>query len=300
MTAIKTRALSKRYGSLQAVHDLDLTVERGEVFGFLGPNGAGKSTFIDMLLDLTRPTAGEISVLGYDPQKEPQVVRERVGVLPESVGYYDKSTAREHVAFAARMKRVDDPEELLSRVGLSHAADREVGGFSKGMRQRLGLAIALVGEPELIILDEPLSGLDPTGARLLRDAVRTERERGAAVFFSSHILETVETLCDRVGVMNEGSLVAVDTLDNLRAAYGDEEFVVTLDAVPAEHGVKSLEGVREMEIDGETLRLVLDTPLAKARVVRTLERAGATVLNIETEWTPMADLFREVTGGDGR
>jgi ABC-2 type transport system ATP-binding protein len=300
MTAIRTRALSKRYGSLQAVHDLDLTVERGEVFGFLGPNGAGKSTFIDMLLDLTRPTAGEVSVLGYDPQEEPQAVRERIGVLPESVGYYDKSTAREHVSFAARMKRVDDPEGLLSRVGLSHAADREVGGFSKGMRRRLGLAIALVGEPELIILDEPLSGLDPAGARLLRDAVRTERERGAAVFFSSHVLETVETLCDRVGVMNEGSLVAVDTLDNLRAAYGDEEFVVTLDAVPAEHGVESLEGVRETEIDGETLRLVLDTPLAKARVVRTLEQAGATVLNIETGWTPMADLFREVTGGDGR
>lgn len=300
MTAIKTRALSKRYGALQAVHDLDLTVERGEVFGFLGPNGAGKSTFIDMVLDLTRPTAGEISVLGYDPQEEPQAVRERVGVLPESVGYYDKSTAREHIEFASHMKRVGDPEELLSRVGLSDAADREVGGFSKGMRQRLGLAIALVGEPDLIILDEPLSGLDPDGAQLIRDAVQEERDRGAAVFFSSHILETVETLCDRVGVMNNGSLVAADTLDNLRAAYGDEEFVVTLDAVPAEHGVGSLEGVREIETDGETLRLILDTPRAKARVVRALEEAGATVLNIETESTPMADLFREVTGGDER
>jgi ABC-2 type transport system ATP-binding protein len=300
MNVLETDNLTKQYRSVRAVDGVDLKIEAGEVFGFLGPNGAGKSTFIDMVLDLTRPTAGEISVLGYDPQEEPQAVRERVGVLPESVGYYDKSTAREHIAFASQMKRVDEPESLLSKVGLSHAADREVGGFSKGMRQRLGLAIALVGEPDLIILDEPLSGLDPGGAQLLRDAVRTERDRGAAVFFSSHILETVATLCDRVGVMNNGSLVAVDTLDNLRAAYGDEEFVVTLDAVPAEHGVGALEGVREMETDGETLRLVLDTPRAKARVVRTLEKAGATVLNIETEWTPMADLFREVAGGDER
>jgi ABC-2 type transport system ATP-binding protein len=293
---IRSFSLSKQYGSVSAVADLNLTVEAGEVFGFLGPNGAGKSTFIDMLLDLTRPTSGEVSVLGYDPQEEPRAVRERIGVLPESVGYYDQSTAREHLAFAARMKRVDaDMDALLSRVGLSEAAEREVGGFSKGMRQRLGLAIALVGEPELLILDEPLSGLDPEGARLLREAVREERDRGATVFFSSHILETVEEVCDRVGVMNEGSLVTVDTLENLRAEHGEETFVVTVDGVPGGHGVGSLDGVDEVVVNRETLRLTLDSPRSKARVVQALEEAGATVLDVETERTPMAELFRDIS-----
>ena len=298
---IRSVSLSKQYSAVSAVDGLDLTVEAGEVFGFLGPNGAGKSTFIDMLLDLTRPTSGEVSVLGYNPQEEPRAVRERVGVLPESVGYYDQSTAREHLVFAARMKRVDaDTDALLSRVGLSEAAEREVGGFSKGMRQRLGLAIALVGEPELLILDEPLSGLDPEGARLLREAVREERDRGATVFFSSHILETVEALCDRVGVMNEGSLVAVDTLENLRAEHGEETFVVTVDAVPEDHGVDSLNGVDELELDRETLRLTLNSPRTKAEVIQALEAAGATVLDVETERTPMAELFREIARGGGR
>ena len=298
---IRSFSLSKQYGAVSAVDNVDLTVEAGEVFGFLGPNGAGKSTFIDMLLDLTRPTSGEVSVLDYDPQEEPRSVRECVGVLPESVGYYDQSTAREHLVFAARMKRVDaDTDTLLSRVGLTDAAEREVGGFSKGMRQRLGLAIALVGEPDLLILDEPLSGLDPDGARLLREAVRQERDRGAAVFFSSHILETVEELCDRVGVMNEGSLVVVDTLENLRAEHGEETFVVTVDAVPESHGVGSLDGVDELVVDRKTLRLNLDSPRKKARVVRALEAAGATVLNMETERTPMTELFHDIAEGEER
>jgi len=222
MAAIEVRSLTKRYGSLHAVRDLDLTVERGEVFGFLGPNGAGKSTTIDILLDFVRRSSGSVSVLGHDPERDPQAVRERIGVLPEAGGFYGRDTARDHLRFAVAMKRTDDdPDALLDRVGLADAADRPVGGFSKGMRQRLGLAIALVGAPELLVLDEPLGGLDPSGARHLRDIVRTERDRGAAVFFSSHIMDQVETVCDRVGIMHDGALVAVDTVPALRQAVAD-------------------------------------------------------------------------------
>lgn len=224
MAAIETRSLTKRYGSLHAVRDLDLRVERGEVFGFLGPNGAGKSTTIDVLLDFVRRTSGDVDVLGFDPEESPRAVRERTGVLAEATGYYARDTARDHLRFAIEMQRTaDDPDALLERVGIADAADRPVGGFSKGMRQRLGLAMALVGEPELLILDEPLGGLDPDGARLLREIVRTERDRGAAVFFSSHIMDQVEAICDRVGVMHDGELVAVDGVDALLASVGGSD-----------------------------------------------------------------------------
>jgi ABC-2 type transport system ATP-binding protein len=235
MTAIETRSLTKRYGSLHAVRNLDLTVERGEVFGFLGPNGAGKSTTIDILLDFVRRTSGSVSVLGHDPEENPRAVRERIGVLPETTGLYDRDTARDHLELARRMRRSDDdPDALLDRVGIAEAADRPVGDFSKGMRQRLGIAVALVGSPDLLLLDEPLGGLDPSGARRLREIVRAERDRGAAVFFSSHIMSQVETICDRVGILHDGELVAVDTVGALKrsvAAERPDEGPVRLESV---------------------------------------------------------------------
>jgi len=151
-SAIEADSVTKRYGDVLAVDDLDLAVERGEVFGFLGPNGAGKSTTIDMLLDFVRPTRGSLTVLGHDPTRNPRAVRERIGVLPEAGGFYGRDTARDHLRFAVAMNRSDDDvDDLLGRVGIAHAADRRVGGFSKGMRQRLGLAIALVGSPEVLV-----------------------------------------------------------------------------------------------------------------------------------------------------
>ncbi|WP_327053892.1 ABC transporter ATP-binding protein [Halomicrococcus gelatinilyticus] len=300
MPAIETRSLTKQYGSLHAVRDVDLVVERGEVFGFLGPNGAGKSTTIDVLLDLVRPTSGSVSVLGRDPQEEPRAVRERVGVLPEAFGYYGDATARDHVAFAVDMKRATaDPSAVLERVGLADAADRRVEGFSKGMRQRLGLAMALVGDPDLLILDEPLAGLDPTGARLLRDVVRAERDRGVAVFLSSHIMDQVETLCDRVGIMNQGELVAVDDVERLRSTVARQStFVVTVDAVPDDHGVANVDGVADVTARDGTLRVSCTDATAKAAVVRRLEAAGATVLDVCNESTPLEELFVALTGSN--
>ncbi|MFC7177362.1 ABC transporter ATP-binding protein [Halosegnis marinus] len=176
---LEVDSLTKRYGEVTAVDGLSFQVGPGEVFGFLGPNGAGKSTTIDILLDFVRPTSGSVRVCGHDPETAPRAVRRRVGVLPEATGYYERASAREHLRFAAEMKDADPtPERKLERVGLGDAVDRPVGGFSKGMRQRLGLAMALVGRPDLLVLDEPLAGLDPAGARRVRTLVREERDRG--------------------------------------------------------------------------------------------------------------------------
>ena len=301
MAAIETRSLTKRFGSLHAVRDVDLHVERGEVFGFLGPNGAGKSTTINILLDFVRRSAGDVSVLGYDPETNPRAVRERTGVLAEATGYYGRDTARDHLRFAIEMKRSDDdPETLLERVGLTDSADRPVGGFSKGMCQRLGLGMALVGAPDLLILDEPLGGLDPDGARLLRRIVREERDRGAAVFFSSHIMDQVEALCDTVGIMHDGDLVVTDTLSALRTSTAaPARFVLTVDSISKDlaHRIADVEGVADVQVSDETLSVSCTDPSAKATVVARIDASGATILDIDNEAPSLEQVFRSITGG---
>ena len=184
MAAIEITNLSKHFGDVVAVDELDLTVEEGEIFGFLGPNGAGKSTTIDIILDFVRPTSGQVTVLGHDAQKEGLQIRQQTGVLPDAYHVYNRLTGRQHLEFAIELKGTDDdPMELLERVGIAEAADRKAGGYSKGMKQRLMLAIALLGKPDLLILDEPSTGLDPNGAKEIRDIIRQEKARGATVFF---------------------------------------------------------------------------------------------------------------------
>jgi ABC-2 type transport system ATP-binding protein len=219
--AIEADAVTKQYGDVRAVDGLDLAVERGETYGFLGPNGAGKSTTIGLLLDYLRPTSGTVRVLGHDPRRDVVEVHDRVGVLPDRFGLYENRSARRHVAFVAATKQTDDdPETLLERVGLGDAVDDDAGDFSSGMEQRLALAMALVGDPELLVLDEPFSGLDPHGVRRVREIVAEETDRGATVFFSSHVLGQVELVCDRVGVLHAGRLVAEGTLSGLRNRAG--------------------------------------------------------------------------------
>lgn len=301
MSAIQIESLTKEYGDVTAVRDLNLNVDSGEVFGFLGPNGAGKSTTINVMLDFIRPTSGSVMVLGRDPQVNPRAVRERIGVLPEATGFYDQDTARDHLRFAAALKRTnDDLDALLQRVGIADAADRPVGGFSKGMRQRLGLAVALVGSPELLILDEPLGGLDPSGARLLRDLVREERDRGAAVFFSSHIMDQVETVCDRVGIMHDGRLVAVDRVESLRMG-SDRPTTLSLsvETEPDEvvDELTSLDDVSDAWFQDGAIRVECTDPTAKTDVVSRLDREGVSVLDIETESRSLEEVFLAVTNG---
>lgn len=301
MPAIELNDVTKQYGTVTALQGLDMTVESGEVFGFLGPNGAGKSTTIDILLDHTRPTGGEPRVLGRDAQEQSVAIRERTGVLPEDFGPLGHMTGKDHVAFAIEAKGGDDdPDYILDRVGLDHAAERPATDYSKGMAQRLMLAIALVGEPELLILDEPTTGLDPNGAREIRQIVREERDRGATVFFSSHILEQVEAICDRVGILNQGQLVAVDTIEGLRDAAGTTgELKLTLDSVPDSllSSLSEIEGVENVSRNEGTLSTTCMNA-AKAEVVRACHEAGVEVENIETKSDSLEDLFAAYTGAN--
>ncbi|QCC46410.1 ABC transporter ATP-binding protein [Halobellus limi] len=300
MTAIELDGVTKRFEDVTAVSNLSLTVEEGEVFGFLGPNGAGKSTTINVLLDFVRPTEGTVTVLGHDAREESVAVRERTGVLPEGFDVYDRLTGRAHVEFAVDSKEVDaDPDAVLERVGLADAADRKAGGYSKGMRQRLALAMALVGDPDLLVLDEPSSGLDPAGAKEMREIVLSEAERGTTVFFSSHILEQVEAVCDRVGILRGGELVAVDSIDGLRRATdADATLRVAVgepvtDEVLAE--VRDLSGVQSVDRDGDdALRVACDSD-AKTTVVTELEERGVTVTDFTTEEASLEDLFLAYT-----
>jgi ABC-2 type transport system ATP-binding protein len=300
MAAIELDGVTKRFEDITAVSDLSLTVDEGEVFGFLGPNGAGKSTTINILLDFVRPTSGTVTVLGHDTREESVAVRERTGVLPEGFDVYDRLTGRAHVEFAADSKAVGaDPDAALARVGLADAAERNAGGYSKGMRQRLVLAMALVGDPDLLILDEPSSGLDPAGAKEMREIVLSEAERGTTVFFSSHILEQVEAVCDRVGIMQAGELVAVDSIDDLRAASdADATLRIRVGAIVNDDllaTLRELDGVDNVDRDGgDTLRVGCDSD-AKTTVVTLLEDNGVPVDDFSTEEASLEDLFLAYT-----
>ncbi|APW97840.1 copper ABC transporter ATP-binding protein [Halobiforma lacisalsi AJ5] len=298
MPAIEIDGLTKRFGDVLAVDDLDLVVEEEEIFGFLGPNGAGKSTTIDVLLDFIRPTDGTVTVLGHDAQREGEAVRRRTGVLPDAFHVYDRLTGRQHLEFAIEMKGADDdPAALLERVRIADAADRKAGGYSKGMTQRLVLAMALVGEPDLLILDEPSTGLDPNGAREMREIIREENARGTTVFFSSHVMEQVEAVCDRVAIIDDGRLVAVDTIDGLRDASetGETLYVYTqsLDEGIVEE-VAGLEGVGTASIDEDRLRVTVDG-VSKFAVLHAIDADVVPVQDFSVVESSLEDLFVRYT-----
>ena len=295
--AVAIDGLHKQFGELTALRDLDLTVERGEVFGFLGPNGAGKSTTIDCLLDYLRPTAGHIEVFGIDAQEESGRVRERVGVLPDGYDTFPEYTARDHVEYAIASKGADDdPDGLLDRVGLDGVEGRVADEFSKGMTQRLMLAMALVGDPDLLVLDEPSTGLDPNGVRRMREIVREETERGATVFFSSHILDQVERVSDRVGILADGELVAVDSVEGLRGAGAVAELTVHCDPLPeaAIEAATAVDGVESLSSDDDRVELTCSGP-AKIEVLDALRGAGAAVRDFESETGSLESVFASYT-----
>ena len=297
MSAIETDGLTKEFDEITAVDGLDLQVEDGEIYGFLGPNGAGKSTTINMLLDFVRPTAGSAAVLGHDPREDAAKIRRKTGILPEGGQLYERLTAREHLRWIGQTKNADvDAESLLDRVGLaSEDADRPVGGFSKGMQQRLAFGMALVGEPELLLLDEPSSGLDPTGMQEMREIIREEVDAGRTVFFSSHILGEVEAVCDRIGIMNQGTIVAEGTLDELRDHLDAGASIrCTVDTVPADIDFDSIPAVEGVTTEDSQIEVTLSDPRAKVDVVRQLDEQSE-VLDILSEDTSLEQLFNTYT-----
>jgi len=219
---IELSGLTKRYGSFTAVDHLDLAIEKGEIFGLLGPNGAGKSTTILMMLGLTEPSEGSVHVCGINSTTQPIEVKRKVGYLPEDVGFYDDLTGMENLIYTARLNGISREEAteraklLLERVGLSHELAKKTGKYSRGMRQRLGLADVLIKKPEVIILDEPTSGIDPAGVNEFMELIRQlSTEHGLTVLFSSHHLNQVQQVCNRVGIFGKGKLLTVIEINDL-------------------------------------------------------------------------------------
>jgi ABC-2 type transport system ATP-binding protein len=235
-TVIETQELTKVYGEQVAVNHLTLRIDEGEVFGFLGPNGAGKTTTLLMLLGLSEPTSGKAWVCGFDPTRDPLKVKKIVGYLPENVGFYDDMNATQNLLFMSRLNGIPDKtaqpkvDEVLRIVGLEMDPRKKVGAYSRGMRQRLGIAEVLLKEPRVVFLDEPTLGLDPDGALQMLEVIRSmSQDKKITVFFSSHLLDQVQKISHRVGIMLKGNLVAMGRIEDLSEAkfgLGQENFTL--------------------------------------------------------------------------
>ena len=299
--AVQTRKLRKVFGEKVAVEALTLEVRRGEIFGFLGPNGAGKSTSVKMLLGLVKPTAGDAWTLGA-PIGDLEI-RRQIGFLPEHFRFYDWLTSEELLNVHGRLYGMtcvrlrERIPALLDLVGLSEHRRKRLREFSKGMLQRIGLAQALLNEPELIILDEPTSGLDPAGRRLVRDIIKAQRERGAAVLLNSHLLSEVEVTCDRVVFIKHGrvlesrrlnALAAGKTRVRLRARNMNGDVVAGLGRWTS-----------SMSSNGDRLTLTLPSNEALPEIARYLVEHGADLYELSPERKSLEDLFLEIVGKEG-
>jgi len=305
--AIRTRGLTKRYGDTVAVDHLELTVREGEIFGLLGPNGAGKTTTVLMLLGLSEPTEGTAEVAGLDPQRNPLEVKRVVGYLPDAVGFYDDLTGRQNLRYTARLNGIPDEvsgpriAQLLAEVGLAERADDPVGAYSRGMRQRLGIADALVKSPRILILDEPTVGIDPEGVHEVLGLIRGLPGRGVTVMLSSHLLEQVQSVCDRIGIFVSGRLVALGTIEELatrqRARVTVELRTVGADPLPVLRGLPGILDVREEE----GLILVDAERDLRAEMTRVLAEAGSFVVHLARRSEQLADIYRRYfrEAGDG-
>ena len=296
MNAIEISGLCKRFKgkkrtTVEALKSLDLQIETGEVFGFLGPNGAGKSTTIKLVMGLLQPTAGSASIMGVDSARTDS--RQRVGFLPENPAFYDYLSAEEYVTFVGSHFRMEPAllarrsEEVLKRLDLWDARKRPMRGYSKGMVQRVGLAQTLVHDPDVYILDEPMSGLDPIGRALVKDIILDLKNRGKCVFFSTHITDDVEKICDRVGVIVKGSLVAVDRVENI-LRNGLEGYRVHLQL--PEEGSGSFAGIQSLRRTGTVSEFHVPCGAFNA-FMGAVNAAGREVVLVEPQRRDLEDFF---------
>ena len=302
---IRTEGLTKRFGSLVAVDGLDLEVHEGDLFGFLGPNGSGKTTTVRMLLGLVFATSGRIEVMGRPMPKAAREVLPQVGSLVEGPGFYPNRSGRANLALfdaagprptggPPRRRRIDD---ALARVGLEEVGRRPVRAYSTGMRQRLGLAAALLRAPRLLVLDEPTNGLDPHGMREVRDLLVELAGTGTTVFLSSHLLAEVELVCTRAAIVDQGRLVAQDRVEALLGPTG-RVLVTTPDVAAAADLAAALPGVRLGERRPDRLAAHLDGTAPEA-LIRRLVDGGVRVRELVVERPTLEDVFLRLTGRPG-
>ena len=300
--ALVTEGLTKRFGSQAAVNAVSLAVPQGSVFGFLGPNGSGKTTTIRMLLGLAAPTSGSITLLGHDIPHHLEKALPHVGALVEGPAFYPFLSGRKNLLRMDAADRFSDPstrservEYALARVGLTNARDKKAGNYSLGMKQRLGLANALLKPRKLLILDEPTNGLDPQGTREVRNLIRSLADEGITIFLSSHLLTEIEQLCSHVAVMTEGRLVAQGSLDELRS-HANTRLVVGVDRVkPALTVLKKLGIIATPQTDS-TLVGVVSADVDVAGVNQALVSAGIQVSTLLLQRPSLEDYFVDLTG----
>jgi ABC-2 type transport system ATP-binding protein len=296
---IEATDLTKRYGRFTAVDGVSLRIQPGEVFGLLGPNGSGKTTTILMLLGLTEVTAGRVRVLGLDPVRQPLRVKRRVGYMPDTVGFYDHLTARANLRYIGRLaglrgaaleQRID---KVLGVVGLREAVDRRVGAFSSGMRRRLGLADVLVKEPQVAILDEPTSGLDPQAAYEFLDLIRDLKARGITVLLSSHLLERVQAVCDRVALFHRGRIAIEGAVAELgqRVLGGGYRIHVEAQGPDLRRMLEAIPGVTGV-VAGEGGRFTLEAESdLRAQVATHVVKAGAKLVSLSSGEASLAEVY---------
>jgi ABC-2 type transport system ATP-binding protein len=298
---IQTRGLTKKYGSFVAVDCLDLEVQAGEVFGLLGPNGAGKTTTILMLLGLTEPTSGSVRVLGLDPARQPLSVKSRAGYLPDQVGFYEELNARENLTYIARLnliptnqiaKRVD---EVLARVGLEKVASKRVGTFSRGMRQRLGVADVLIKQPQLIILDEPTSGLDPEASHEFLEMIRSLKEEGITILLSSHLLHQVQAVCDRVGLFHQGKMVLEGAVDELAQRVLGGAYRIQIDAEGSQpdilRALEKISGISNIRVADSKGFEVEASQDIRPEAAQAILSTGARLLRLDVQSQSLDDIY---------
>ena len=308
--AIEVHNLTKKFGNVVAVDQLSFTVKKGIVFGFLGPNGMGKTTTIKMLACLIRPDSGTARVAGHDIL-EPMAVRRSIGYVAEHQGFYKRLTATETLDYVGELldmptnRRQRRSAELLELVGLADRRDSYVGTFSKGMRQRLALAQALLAEPEVLLLDEPALGLDPMGAKEVRDLIiGLKKGRNVTIFMSSHILSEVEAVCDEVGIINHGRLLAQDSVENLRRTTGSGTRLEIVLARPDEGVVTALQKmgrIQDVKVEGQRLMIyTTGQDEVRPQIVETVVKSGGQILSFGAKEASLEEILLRVVEEGGK
>ncbi len=298
---IETESLTKQYNGFVAVDHLDLVVNKGEIFGLLGPNGAGKTTTILMLLGLTEPTSGKVRVLGMDPSRQPLSVKARVGYLPDQVGFYDELSSRENLIYIAKLNGIPRDEayrridQALERVGLAEVKDHRVSTFSRGMRQRLGVAELLIKKPEIIILDEPTQGLDPDHAREFLQIIRSFKEESITILLASHLLHQVQAVCDRVGLFHQGKMMMFGTVPELAKQVLGKAYRIYVKAIgdpeKITHSIKSVSGVVNVQRkNGETYIIESESDL-RAEIATTVVSSGGNLYALDIESQGLDEIY---------
>jgi len=290
-SVIEARNLTKRYDGIPVVKSISFSVARGEIFGLLGPNGAGKTTTILMLLGLSEISDGEARVLGYDPVREPLAVKRRVGYLPDQVGFYDNLTAAENLRYTARLMGLPRDERerkiasSLGHVGLADVTDKRVATFSRGMRQRLGLAEILMKDSQIAILDEPTSGLDPQATVELLNIIRDLKHRGVSVLLSSHLLERVQSVCDRVALFSQGNIVLIGSVPELgrQVLGGGFRVEVEAEGEGLAERIAAIPGVQQVEPAGANRLRLLATGDVRPEAAAAVVAAGGRLLRLSVE-----------------